>query len=151
MYGEGEEALMPTPQILAALTVPGGDGSNYDLIRVVLLSQAGLTYGIVLLLFVTYLQHTRGWPPLHTVLLALSQSAFFGYAVADIANRIGQGDFTWHTPTLIFAMAVSDVALVILLRRERERVRRLRSGLPEAESNYKNLAETEADDAERHH
>lgn len=124
--------------------------SSYDVIRVVLISQAGLTYGIVVLLLVSYLKATRGWPPVHTVLLALSHSAFFAYAVMDIIARIGGGAFTWHTPFLIGTMIISDVALVVLLVRERTRTRRLRSGRPRVPgSDYKNLEETEADDAAR--
>lgn len=111
--------------------------NHVDVIRLLLISQAGLTIGLAFLITATHLglwfsmdATRRGRLPVQVAAVALSHAMLVFYAATTVAERLGE-PLSWRTPFLVAAMVISDVALIAIIRVERARIRsRRRVGHP---------------------
>lgn len=106
-----------------------------DALRLLLISQAGLTLGFVGIIAAAYFavwtatKPRRGLLPLHVVAISLAHSMLVGYATVDIYDRLGSPG-GWQTPFLLVALVLSDVSMATMLRFERARIRHIREDHP---------------------
>lgn len=104
-----------------------------DVFRLLLLAQAGFTLGLILWIFVAYFRvwrrvvdHRRGLLPAHVFLVSFAHAMLILFAVIDVHERLGVDEMTWHTPYLVTAMVISDLALLIIMKLQVLRLRFLR-------------------------
>lgn len=106
-----------------------------DIVRLLLISQAGLTLGFVVVIGFAYLAvwrttaPRRGLLPIHVVCISIAHSMLVLYATVDLYARLGARS-SWQTPFLLVALAISDVALITMLTFQRIRIRHIRTDHP---------------------
>lgn len=106
-----------------------------DVVRLLLISQAGLTLGFVVVIGFAYFAvwrvtaPRRGLLPVHVVAISVAHSMLVLYATVDLYGRLGARS-SWQTPFLLVALAFSDAALITMLTFQRARIRHIRSDHP---------------------
>lgn len=101
--------------------------SAADVIRIFVISGAGLTIGLACYIAVSYLRASadvdadRRWAPLTVVALAISHVMYTSYGAVTIIERLGD-PVSYHSPYLGSAAALSCSALFVAARDTRRRI-----------------------------
>lgn len=106
----------------------GADGA--DVLRVLVVSVAGLTIGLAGYIAVSYtrsyiaiepVRRMMRWGPLQVAALAVAHAAYTAYAAHTIVELTGT-PLSWESPYLAATNVVSMIALLGIARRERNRI-----------------------------